>query len=188
MKDEHLCDLIADFHHRVQACEGVLEHHRNFAATNFPHLALAESEQVLVAESRLSSRDFRSVWKQSHAGKSRHAFAAAGFSDHSERLARFHVQGYATEDLKISERHVKVVDGEQRHGEGLWPNRRLAQEHPEPKEAAKKHHVEGCANDGGSAACRVIHGRQREEKHTQNDAGHWKDDANEEAEPRRHGE
>ena len=50
MRPEHFADLVADPHHGIQGKHRVLENHRDDAAANALHRALAEPDQFLSAQ------------------------------------------------------------------------------------------------------------------------------------------
>src|SRR5206468_11221014 len=73
--------------HGVERAHRVLEDHRDLAAADPLHLALALSEQILAVEQGLATHDPRRRPRdEAHEAQARHAIARAGFAHESERL------------------------------------------------------------------------------------------------------
>ena len=93
---EHLGDLVADAHHRVQRRHRLLEHHADTPAAQGAQLVFVELQQVLAVEQNAAGHRFdMRPGQQSHDGVGDHRLAGTGLADHTQGLAGQQRQGGA---------------------------------------------------------------------------------------------
>ena len=95
MRLEHLGDLVADPHQRVQRRHRLLEHHRDVAAAQAEPLVLVEGQEVLSLKQNLAGFADDVVGQQSHQGVGAHRLSRTGFADHAKDLAGGEIEGNA---------------------------------------------------------------------------------------------
>ena len=86
MNTDGLDDLIANREHRVHRSHRILENHRDVAATDRPHVAVAHVEQVVPVEVDVA-RDDRVLRMQPHQRKRGDGLTRAGLADNGKHLA-----------------------------------------------------------------------------------------------------
>ena len=86
MKEDCLFDLIADRVDRVQRCHRILENHRDFTATDLPHLLLTHPVNAMAVELDTAADNLPRFRGNPHQAVRRHGFTRAGFSDYAEHL------------------------------------------------------------------------------------------------------
>ena len=86
VQHQHLGDLPADLHHRVQRRHRFLEDHRHALAAQRPPVGRGLAEQIAPGEADLAA-DMAGRWHQPHQGQRRHRLAAAAFADHTQGAA-----------------------------------------------------------------------------------------------------
>ena len=114
---QHLVDLAADRHHRIERRHRLLEDHRHGGGAQLPQPAVAGGEDVLADQFDSSARrDQRAFLQQAHHRQRRHGFARAAFADQAQRLALAHLQRDAVDDALVggivAEADHEIVDVE----------------------------------------------------------------------------
>ena len=92
MRLEHLSDLRADAHQRVQRAERFLKDHRNTAAAQLQHLFLRQAEDRLAVKGDAALVGFNTLRQQPHHRIGRHGFARPAFANDAEDLPRCEVK------------------------------------------------------------------------------------------------
>ncbi len=95
---EHLADLPADLHNRVQGCHRFLENHGNLIALDFAALLAGNIQYLLSLQRDRGTRiDNGRLIQQAHHGQRGHRLAGAGLTDDTDNLPLAHL-------------HVEVID------------------------------------------------------------------------------
>ena len=97
MDVQHLADLIADGHGRIQRRHGVLEDDRDLVAADVTHLLLGERHDVASVELDASGNDIPACGKEFHDRHAGDALAASRLTDEPESLAGSDVQCQAVD-------------------------------------------------------------------------------------------
>ena len=84
---DHLCDLVADPHHRVERRQRLLEDHPHGGAAQFPQLLLGQGEQVPAPEEDAARARLQVLRQQAHDGVGGHRLAGTGLANHAQNLA-----------------------------------------------------------------------------------------------------
>ena len=123
MGAQHLVDLAADRHHRIERRHRLLEDHRHGGGAQLPQAAVAGGEDFLADQfDSAAGRHQRALLQQAHHRQRRHGFARAAFADQAQRLARAHLQRDAVDHALVggvlAEADHEIVDVED-HGVGV---------------------------------------------------------------------
>ena len=115
---QHLTDLLADAHHRVQRAHRLLEDHRHLAAAQRAPLRLGQGEQVALAPPGLPAPHRHRRRQQAHQRQRQHALARARLADHAQHLARREVEVHPVQDQRPgpADAGVEAADAQQRRG------------------------------------------------------------------------
>ena len=84
---DHVDDLLADRHHRVERVHGALEDHRDLAPAEAGELGVAHGEHVATAEADLAAGDDGGRVQDAGDGVGDGRLAAAGFAGQADDLA-----------------------------------------------------------------------------------------------------
>ena len=128
MRPDHLGDLVADAIDGVQRAHRVLEDHRDLLAADVTQLIVVESVDLSAAiVDRAGDPGVRGAGQTGQRLRG-NAFAAAGFADDRQYLARGQFEGDAVDGLDHTvfggEADPKVVDGQDRgHAGAASPSR-----------------------------------------------------------------
>ena len=88
MGPQHLVDLAADRHHRIECRHRFLENHRHGGRAQLPQAAVACGEQLFTDQfDAAAGGDQRTFLQQAHHGQRGHRFAGSAFADQAQRLA-----------------------------------------------------------------------------------------------------
>ena len=88
MDVEHLGDLVADLHDRIERRHRLLEDHRDAIAANTAHLGGRFQQQVVALEQHAARRGGELARRQqAHDGMGGDGLARAGLADHAHDLA-----------------------------------------------------------------------------------------------------
>src|SRR5882724_11891640 len=88
MEDDGLGDLVADGEDGIEGGHRLLEDHGDVFATNFPHVALFDGEEVAVGEEDFAVEDSAGGLRdEAEDGEGGDGFPAAGFADEGDGLA-----------------------------------------------------------------------------------------------------
>jgi len=85
--DQHLADLVADRHDRIEAGRRLLEDHRQMIAADVAHARLGERMEGRATQVHGAGGDAPSGGEQTHAGQGGHRLAAAGLAHQGQGLA-----------------------------------------------------------------------------------------------------
>ena len=121
--EKRLHDLQPDGQHRVERGHRLLEDHRDVAAAQRAHLVLGEREEIASFEQDAPVRDASGrLGEEAHDRERRYRFAAAGFADQRDHLARIDLPAHALhgadDAARRDEMHVQVFDRQQRSAVG----------------------------------------------------------------------
>ena len=90
---QHLVDLAADRHHRIERGHRLLEDHRHGGGAQLPQPAVTGADQFLADQlDAAAGRDQRTLWQQSHHGKRGDGFARSAFADQAQGFAFAHLR------------------------------------------------------------------------------------------------
>ena len=114
---QHLVDLAADRHHRIERRHRLLKDHRHGGGAQLPQPPVAGGEDVLADQfDGAARRHQRALLQQSHHRQRRHRFARAAFADQAQRLAFAHLQRDAVDHALVggilAEADHEIVDVE----------------------------------------------------------------------------
>ena len=116
MRLEHLGDLVADPHQRIERRHRLLEHHGDAAAAQAEPAVLVEGQQVLAVEHDLAGLGDHGVGQQAHQRMGAHRLAGAGFADHAKDLAGGEIERNAVHGVGAvaagRQRQLEVLDGD----------------------------------------------------------------------------
>ena len=111
---EHLGDLVADPHQRVERRHRLLEHHGDAAAAQSEPLVFIQSQQVPLIKKNLASLTADRIGQEAHQGVGAHRLAGAGFADHAEDLAGDEIERHAVDGVVAvgagRQRQLEVID------------------------------------------------------------------------------
>ena len=101
MGAQHLVDLAADRHHRIERRHRLLEDHRHGGGAQLPQAAVAGGEQFLADQlDAAAGRHQRALLQQAHHRQRGHRLARAAFADQAQRLALADLQRDAVDDAR----------------------------------------------------------------------------------------
>ena len=101
MELEHLGDLAADRHRRIEARHRFLEDHRHAVAAQRPHAVLREADEIAALEADAAALDPRRRHRQeAHDGLRGDALAAARFADQAQDLAAAEREGHIVDERR----------------------------------------------------------------------------------------
>ena len=114
---QHLVDLAADRHHRIERRHRLLEDHRHGGGAQLPQAAVAGGEQFLADQfDAAAGRRQRALLQQPHHRQRGDGFARSAFADQAQRFALAYLQGDAVDDARplrrLAEADDEVVDVE----------------------------------------------------------------------------
>jgi len=96
---EHLADLVANPHQRIECRHRLLKHHGDAAAAQAEPAILVEREQVLPAKHDLAGLGDHGVGQQAHQRMRAHRLSGTGFTDHAQDLAGGEVERNAIDGI-----------------------------------------------------------------------------------------
>src|SRR5262245_26586092 len=98
-------ELAADGKDGIERGHRLLEHHRDLAPADLPHLLFREREEIATLEENLPADDFAGRrHHEPHHGKGAHRFSAPRLSHERHRLARHHIPRYAVDSPDLAAR------------------------------------------------------------------------------------
>ena len=98
---QHLVDLAADRHHRIERRHRLLEDHRHGGGAQLPQPAIAGGEQFFADQlDAAAGGDQRALLQQPHHRQRRHRLARSALADQAQRLAFAHLERDAVEDAR----------------------------------------------------------------------------------------
>ena len=114
---QHLVDLAADRHHRIERRHRLLKDHRHGGGAQLPQAAVAGGEQFLADQLDAAGGGHqRALLQQPHHRQRGDGLARSAFADHAQRLAFAHLQRDAVDDALavriLAEADDEVVDVE----------------------------------------------------------------------------
>jgi hypothetical protein len=110
----HICNLVADFHHGIQGIHGTLEHHGNVMPSHTAQFRIVQPQDVPAPMQDFASPDHRWCSKKAQDREGDGRFPAARFTGKSKNLAWLNGKGnivYSADDTVIA--HIidpKVLD------------------------------------------------------------------------------
>ena len=120
---EHLGDLRADAHQRVQRAQGFLKNHRNAAAAQSQHLFLRQPKDRLPVKGDAALVGQNPLRQQPHHRIGRHGFARPAFAHDAEDLPRGEVKVDVLRGIEPIRPHGQsdrqVTDAKQGHSDFL---------------------------------------------------------------------
>ena len=128
---QHLVDLVADPHDRVERGHRLLEDHGHARAAQIAQPRRRGRQHVLALEPDLAGRGRQLARQQAHHRLGGHGLAGARFADHADDLARADREGDVLDGMgavrAARQADREAVDGEDGRGVGhLSPHTRLA--------------------------------------------------------------
>ncbi|MGY4420021.1 hypothetical protein ACVWY2_002446 [Bradyrhizobium sp. JR6.1] len=117
MGAQHLVDLAADRHDRIERGHRLLEDHRHPRRAQLAQPPVGRGKQFLADQfDAAAGRHQRALLQQAHRGQRGHRLARAAFADKAERLALAHLQRQVVDDaVRVSlaaETDDEIVDVE----------------------------------------------------------------------------
>ncbi|KAG1217387.1 hypothetical protein G6F35_009204 [Rhizopus arrhizus] len=100
--------LLAHCHHRVQRRHGLLEDHRDLVAAHPPHGLVVVQSQVRARQTDAAGADPPQRRDQPHDGQRRHALAAAGLPDQTQRFACTQLEADLAQYLRHAATRAKL--------------------------------------------------------------------------------
>jgi hypothetical protein len=117
MDPQHLVDLAADRHHRIERGHRLLKDHRHGGGAQLAQPAVAGAEQFLADQfDAAGARHQRVLRQQAHHGQRGHGFSRSAFADQAQRFAGAYLQRDAVDDARVArafaEADHEIVDVE----------------------------------------------------------------------------
>src|SRR5471032_668809 len=116
---QHLGDLVADPHQRIERGHRLLEDHADAVAAQQAHLRWSQRQQVAILEGDAAARDSQRRRQESHDGGGGDRLAGAAFAHDAEDLAGLEIEAYILDRIgtvgALGQRDGEVADREQAH-------------------------------------------------------------------------